>query len=108
MATGSGGLSVANQIHDRFKAAGKPLNEGDVAIVDGAEYHYYQVCSFLSVSYTLYLLHSTHSLDGSLFIKFHSTQRSGSTTGLSLGLGCGQRVTSVARLKRKSRSISPM
>ena len=41
---GSGGLSVANQIYDRFKAAGKPLNEGDIAIVDGAEYHYYQVC----------------------------------------------------------------
>ncbi|KAL1672635.1 hypothetical protein EV122DRAFT_283790 [Schizophyllum commune] len=39
---GSGGLSVANQIYDRFKAAGKPLNEGDIAIVDGAEYHYYQ------------------------------------------------------------------
>ena len=38
-----GGLSVANQIYDRFKAAGKPLNEGDIAIVDGAEYHYYQV-----------------------------------------------------------------
>ncbi|KAF5380841.1 hypothetical protein D9615_003920 [Tricholomella constricta] len=39
---GSGGLSVAQQIYDRFNAAGKPLNEGDVAIVDGAEYHYYQ------------------------------------------------------------------
>ncbi|KAF9464662.1 sulfide-quinone oxidoreductase [Collybia nuda] len=39
---GSGGLSVANQIYDRFKAAGKPLNKGDVAIVDGAEHHYYQ------------------------------------------------------------------
>jgi len=39
---GSGGLSVAHQIYNRFKAAGKPLNEGDIAIVDGAEYHYYQ------------------------------------------------------------------
>ncbi|KAG5646633.1 hypothetical protein DXG03_002623 [Asterophora parasitica] len=39
---GSGGLSVAHQIYDRFKAAGKPLNEGDVAIVDAADYHYYQ------------------------------------------------------------------
>ncbi|RDB21032.1 Sulfide:quinone oxidoreductase, mitochondrial [Hypsizygus marmoreus] len=39
---GSGGLSVASQIYNRFKAAGKPLNPGDVAIVDGAEYHYYQ------------------------------------------------------------------
>ena len=43
---GSGGLSVAHQIYNRFKAAGKPLNRGDVAIVDGAEYHYYQVCIF--------------------------------------------------------------
>jgi hypothetical protein len=40
---GSGGLSVANQIYDRFKAAGKPLNPGDVAIIDPAENHYYQV-----------------------------------------------------------------
>ncbi|KAF8636578.1 hypothetical protein AX17_003389 [Amanita inopinata Kibby_2008] len=39
---GSGGLSVAHQIYDRFKAAGKSLNAGDIAIVDGAEYHYYQ------------------------------------------------------------------
>ena len=40
---GSGGLTVANQIYNRFKAAGKPLNDGDVAIIDAAEYHYYQV-----------------------------------------------------------------
>ncbi|KAJ6496638.1 hypothetical protein C8R47DRAFT_1114910 [Mycena vitilis] len=39
---GSGGLSVANQIYDRFRAAGKPLNPGDVAIIDPAENHYYQ------------------------------------------------------------------
>ncbi|KAJ8594319.1 FAD/NAD(P)-binding domain-containing protein [Rhizopogon salebrosus TDB-379] len=39
---GSGGLTVANQIYDRFKAAGKPLNPGDVAVLDAAEYHYYQ------------------------------------------------------------------
>jgi sulfide:quinone oxidoreductase len=39
---GSGGLTVANQIYNRFKAAGTPLNSGDVAIVDAAEYHYYQ------------------------------------------------------------------
>ncbi|KAF8654117.1 hypothetical protein AX16_003649 [Volvariella volvacea WC 439] len=39
---GSGGLSVANQIYNRFKAAGKSLNPGDIAIVDAAEYHYYQ------------------------------------------------------------------
>ncbi|KII88568.1 hypothetical protein PLICRDRAFT_161773 [Plicaturopsis crispa FD-325 SS-3] len=39
---GSGGLSVAHQISNRFKSAGKPLNDGDVAIVDASEYHYYQ------------------------------------------------------------------
>ncbi|KAJ7632578.1 sulfide-quinone oxidoreductase [Roridomyces roridus] len=39
---GSGGLSVANQIYDRFKAAGKPLNAGDVAIIDPSEVHHYQ------------------------------------------------------------------
>ncbi|PCH38220.1 FAD/NAD(P)-binding domain-containing protein [Wolfiporia cocos MD-104 SS10] len=39
---GSGGLTVANQIYNRFKAAGTPLNQGDIAIVDAAEYHYYQ------------------------------------------------------------------
>ena len=41
--TGSAGLNVANQIYDRFQSAGKALNEGDIAIVDAAEYHYYQV-----------------------------------------------------------------
>ncbi|OSX65221.1 hypothetical protein POSPLADRAFT_1178892 [Postia placenta MAD-698-R-SB12] len=39
---GSGGLTVANQIYNRFRAAGTPLNEGDIAIVDAADYHYYQ------------------------------------------------------------------
>ncbi|KAI0807091.1 FAD/NAD-P-binding domain-containing protein [Fomes fomentarius] len=39
---GSGGLNVANQIYYRFKSAGKALNEGDIAILDAAEYHYYQ------------------------------------------------------------------
>ncbi|KAL0071441.1 hypothetical protein AAF712_001298 [Marasmius tenuissimus] len=39
---GSGGLAVANQIYDRFQAAGKSLNHGDIAIVDSAEFHYYQ------------------------------------------------------------------
>lgn len=33
---------AANQIYNRFKAAGKTLNAGDVAIIDPAEYHYYQ------------------------------------------------------------------
>jgi len=40
---GSGGLTVAQQIYNRFEVAGKRLNSGDVAIVDGAENHYYQV-----------------------------------------------------------------
>ncbi|OJT06066.1 Sulfide:quinone oxidoreductase, mitochondrial [Trametes pubescens] len=40
---GSGGLTVANQIYNRFKSAGKALNKGDIAILDAAEYHYYQV-----------------------------------------------------------------
>lgn len=42
---GSGGLTVANQIYNRFKSAGKALNKGDIAILDAAEYHYYQVCT---------------------------------------------------------------
>jgi len=40
---GSGGLSVAQQLYNRFEAAGKPLKAGDIAIVDAAEYHNYQV-----------------------------------------------------------------
>ncbi|KAG2084448.1 sulfide-quinone oxidoreductase [Suillus cothurnatus] len=39
---GSGGLTAANQIYNRFKAAGKPLNAGDVGVLDAADYHYYQ------------------------------------------------------------------
>ncbi|KIY50900.1 FAD/NAD(P)-binding domain-containing protein [Fistulina hepatica ATCC 64428] len=39
---GSGGLSVANQIYNRFKLAGKALNDGDVAVMDAATEHYYQ------------------------------------------------------------------
>jgi NADPH-dependent 2,4-dienoyl-CoA reductase/sulfur reductase-like enzyme len=35
-------LSVANQIYDRFKAAGKPINAGDIAIIDASENHFYQ------------------------------------------------------------------
>ncbi|EGN93221.1 hypothetical protein SERLA73DRAFT_115948 [Serpula lacrymans var. lacrymans S7.3] len=42
MGPGSGGLNIANQIYDRFKAAGKQLNKGDVLVLDAAEYHYYQ------------------------------------------------------------------
>ncbi|KAG6820594.1 hypothetical protein H0H93_014510 [Arthromyces matolae] len=39
---GSAGLSAAQQIYDRFAAGGTPLAAGDVAIVDGADSHYYQ------------------------------------------------------------------
>ena len=39
---GTGGLAAANQIYNRFKAAGKTLNAGEIAIIDPAEYHYYQ------------------------------------------------------------------
>ena len=39
---GTGGLVAANQIYNRFKAAGKALNTDDIAIIDPAEYHYYQ------------------------------------------------------------------
>jgi sulfide:quinone oxidoreductase len=48
--TGTGGLSVAQQIYDRFKAAGKPLGDGEIAIVDGATDHYYQVSTAFIVS----------------------------------------------------------
>jgi len=39
---GSGGLAVANQIYNRFKAEGKQLAGGDIQILDAAEFHYYQ------------------------------------------------------------------
>jgi hypothetical protein len=42
--TGSGGLSVSQQLYNRFDAAGKRLKAGDIAILDAAEYHNYQVC----------------------------------------------------------------
>jgi hypothetical protein len=42
---------VANQIYNRFKAAGKSLNKGDIAIVAAAEFHDYQVrSSYLPLS----------------------------------------------------------
>lgn len=50
---GSGGLTVANQIYNRFKSAGKALNKGDIAILDAAEYHYYQVCVAAGSAVTL-------------------------------------------------------
>ena len=46
---GTGGLNAANQIYNRFKAAGKALNEGDIAILDAAQDHYYQVRYDISV-----------------------------------------------------------
>ena len=52
---GSGGLTVANQIYNRFRAAGKPLNEADILVLDAAEYHYYQV-RVSCVTYTVQLL----------------------------------------------------
>lgn len=39
---GAGGLTVASQIFDRFRSAGKSLNPKDIAILDAAESHYYQ------------------------------------------------------------------
>ncbi|CAA7271734.1 unnamed protein product [Cyclocybe aegerita] len=39
---GSGGLSAAQQIYNRFKAAGKTLGVGEIAIVDATKDHYYQ------------------------------------------------------------------
>jgi len=39
---GSAGINVSHQIYNRFKAAGKPLADGDVAVVDAAEFHHYQ------------------------------------------------------------------
>ncbi|KAF8960508.1 hypothetical protein BDZ97DRAFT_1665663 [Flammula alnicola] len=44
---GNAGITVASQIYNRFKQAGKALNPGDIAIVDANQYHYYQVCSTL-------------------------------------------------------------
>jgi hypothetical protein len=33
---GTGGLTVANQIFNRFKKNGKPLQDGDIMILDNA------------------------------------------------------------------------
>lgn len=46
---GAGGLTVASQISNRFRSAGKALNDNDIAVLDAAEYHYYQV-STLAIS----------------------------------------------------------
>ena len=55
--TGSAGLSVANQIYYRFKSAGKALNEDDIAIVDAAEYHYYQVRKIFATAIHIIVTH---------------------------------------------------
>ena len=34
---------MANQIYNRFLAADKPLNPGDIVVLDEAQFHYYQV-----------------------------------------------------------------
>lgn len=39
---GSGGLTIANQIYRRFKAANQSLNSGDIVVLDAAQYHDYQ------------------------------------------------------------------
>ncbi|KAJ9097475.1 hypothetical protein QFC19_006744 [Naganishia cerealis] len=39
---GSGGLSVANQLYNSFKANGKELQKGDVAVIDAAKVHHFQ------------------------------------------------------------------
>jgi NADPH-dependent 2,4-dienoyl-CoA reductase/sulfur reductase-like enzyme len=39
---------VANQIYRKFAAAGQALNEGDIAVLDAADYHHYQVNIFYS------------------------------------------------------------
>ena len=40
---GSAGLSVSNQLVNKFRSEGKPLSDGDVAVLDAAEFHHYQV-----------------------------------------------------------------
>jgi sulfide:quinone oxidoreductase len=37
-------------LYNRFDTAGKPLKAGDIAIVDAAEHHNYQVCFLFSSS----------------------------------------------------------
>ncbi|WVO17654.1 hypothetical protein L204_105351 [Cryptococcus depauperatus] len=39
---GSGGLAAANQVYNAFKAQGKTLADGDIAIVDANKFHDYQ------------------------------------------------------------------
>ncbi|KAK4047826.1 hypothetical protein OIV83_005169 [Microbotryomycetes sp. JL201] len=39
---GTGGTTVSSQLLRAFKAEGRPLNDGDIAIVDSASTHHYQ------------------------------------------------------------------
>jgi eukaryotic sulfide quinone oxidoreductase len=39
---------VANQIYNRFSEEGKNLADGDIAILDSAEFHNYQVSIYAS------------------------------------------------------------
>ncbi|KAG8929150.1 hypothetical protein FRC02_005950 [Tulasnella sp. 418] len=39
---GSGGLSIANQIYNKFRSKDRKLDNADIAIVDDAVYHHYQ------------------------------------------------------------------
>lgn len=59
---------MAQQLYNRFEAAGKPLKAGDIAIVDAAEYHYYQVRIHRMMLFSFPLLTQnaipSHSLDG--------------------------------------------
>jgi hypothetical protein len=93
-------LSVAHQIYDRFKAAGKPLNDGDIAIVDRAEYHYYQVRTLSGHAFATitHPLNYGASLDG----KFCAISF-GTVDGLFLGLwqvqDCDTRLNFVVRLR---------
>jgi hypothetical protein len=39
--SGAGGLAVANQLYNKFKADGQELAQGDIAIVDVSRYWRY-------------------------------------------------------------------
>lgn len=73
MDAGSAGLSVAHQISDRFEAAGKFLGKDDIAIVDAAEYHNYQVRIISSQATFNNVNNMLHSLDG-MFYRAHRFQ----------------------------------
>lgn len=55
---------MANQIYNRFKSAGKALKEGDVAVIDPAEFHYYQVSGPEGINTRYHKLTHLNSRDG--------------------------------------------